>query len=130
MSASNATPAIVVGGAIILGLVGVLALAGSGHRKTVDDEALQLFPRGGAPTHQLPRGRRALNYGRAAARCFYKELRATHSSRDAANIARRALDAQRSQLTAMSHVGRSVQSGCALLREYHRPRSYRVATAR
>jgi len=126
----SATPAIVLGGAVILGLVGVLALAGRGHRKTVDEEALQLFPRGGAPTAQLPRGRRALNYGRAAARCFYKELRATHSSHDAANIARRALNSQRQHLTAYSHTGRSVSAGCALLREYHRPRSYRVATAR
>jgi hypothetical protein len=127
---SSAVPAIVTGAAIIAGVVGILALANRDPAKTVDQEAEELFPRGGAPTARLPRGRRALNYGRAAARCFYRELRQTYSPQDAADIARRALDSQRWHLTEYSHVGKSVRSGCTLLREYHRPRSYRAATAR
>jgi hypothetical protein len=127
---SNAVPALVIGGAILAGLVGVLLLASRDRAKSVDEEAEELFPSPGVPTGRLPRGRKALNYGRAAARCFYRELRDSYAPEDAARIARRAFNAERGRLSSMSHVGRSVADGCALLREYYRPRVYAPATAR
>ena len=114
-------------GGFALAGVGVFALANVSHGKTVDQEADELFPPAGVPTRNLPRGRRALHYERAVARCFYRELRQTHSADDAADIAKRALRGERGPLSEMAHVGRPVSAGCALLRDYYGPRQYQNA---
>lgn len=124
---TSKTMAFLALGGFALAGVGVLALANVNHGKTVDQEADELFPPAGVATRNLPRGRRALHYERSVARCFYRELRQSHSADDAADIAQRALRAERGQLAAMSHEGRTVGSGCALLREYYSPRQYQQA---
>ena len=125
-SSSSALPAILAGGAILVGLVAVIALATRDRKKTVDDEAHRLFPspHGRADTLATP-GRRALAFKAAAGRCFYKELRQDHSHDDAARIAKHAVKREHGWLTGLSRTGAHPSAGCAVLRQ-HAPMSYRM----
>ena len=123
-SSSSVVPALVIGGALLAGLAAVLYLGSQERKKSVDEEADELFPPSPTSMSRLPRGRHALHYERAAARCFYKELRDTHGPADAARIAQAALTSKRRHLAPLAHIGATVARGCEILRAYHAPRSY------
>jgi hypothetical protein len=123
-SSQSIVPALIIGGAVLAGLVAVVALGTRERKKTVDEEAHDLFPppHGRAGT-RAPAGRRAVAFRAAAGRCFYKELRQDHSPDVAARIAQTAVRREHGWLTGLSRAGATPSEGCTLLRR-HAPHIY------
>ena len=117
-SSSGVVPSVLIGGAILVGLAAVVALATRDRNKALDDEAVDVFPPPHGRNTRAPRGRKAQAYQAAAGRCFYKELRAEHTPTDAARIARQAVRKEHSWLVGLSRTGASVDAGCGLLRRH------------
>lgn len=118
-STSSKVPLILAGVAVLAGIGIAISMANRAHKETVEEEAVMFFPG--------PHGSsRMLAYRANVTRCFYRELRREHgySTHEAIRIAQSAVDHEKRQLVAMSRVGKSVASGCSLLRR-HAPRVYR-----
>jgi hypothetical protein len=117
-TSSSIVPGLIAGGAVLVAVAAVIALATRDRQKTVEDEAMDAFPppygRANTPARKI------LAYKASAARCFYRELRDNYTPDEAKNIVQRAIRKDRGWL---ARAGASVGDGCAQLRS-HTPMIY------
>jgi hypothetical protein len=120
---SSKVPILLAGLAVLAGIGIAISMASKAHKETVEEEAETFFP--GPRGQSGGRGHRALAYRASVSRCFYRELRRDHGYdvQQAVRLTERAAYRERTGLTSMSHTGKTVTTGCSLLRR-HAPRIY------
>jgi hypothetical protein len=120
-TSSSIVPGLIAGGAVLVAVAAVIALATRDRQKTVEDEAMDAFPppygRANTPARKI------LAYKASAARCFYRELRDNYTPDESKSIVQRAIRKDRGWLGGLARAGASVSDGCAQLRS-HTPMIY------
>jgi len=131
---SSVVPAVLIGGAILVGLAAVIALGTRDRGKTVDHEAMELFPpmRYEEVHGAVRRTRQSQTaaYRNAVGRCYYKVLREQHTPEDAARRAKHDVRHSSGWLNEFAREGRSVKTGCNFLQGHIRMSGKRVARSR